>query len=859
MNRVAKFIDNILNKFSAKQISIIVILIGYFVILISFYNEYFTSYSYGLTSFSYSVEDQGIGVINEGTEGIFSQGPYTNLGSGNWKITIEYQTEKEQSFDIKASDNNNNSYTITSGELPEDKKSVSKEFNLKKGISNDSLEYRTDYSGEGRFQLIGVTVKRAFVFKWYFVVTIITAILSMVLFMGKDFLKMLETPKKILYFTVFYIIVILTSLWTMINLPAQEGEGIYIVMNAFVVLHAWGLKKEIYKYFTRKNVLIVMGYIYLVISLYSLDLILRYTTNDLTDMTIASYEPNLFCFAFIGVIVLLISVIPKRWIKRTLYGVIYYLSLILLAVQIVYFQVFEKMFSFKDLKLAKEGSDYSDYVVSLLDKNFIMMAIILIIAGVVGILIIQDCFKLKKAPSLVIVSVITSIILYSQNMFLGDYGSWDSFNNPNYIYATFSNRVGAYKLCGFYQYELRDLQLTLFGNNSSTKEQKKEVTDYYEKKTPHVDNEYTGIFEGKNVIFVLMESIDDIAIREDVMPTLYRMSQQGIYFNNMYASIYGSAATLNAEMVSNVGLYAPTDGSLVYSFADNYFPYSLASRFSEKNYVARQYHFNDPAFYSRNLMNKAFGYKEYVCYKDFIESDYLRDECIATNYDLYKTLIQDEQFFDYVISYSAHLSYDSDDGVVKTGYAKYPEYATLTSNTEINNYFVKARQTDDMFTELISNLRDSGKLENTVFIAVGDHYPYGMKDVDALYELSNVEKYTQLLYTTPFIIWTPDMDEMGISNVQVDKVCSSIDIVPTIANMFNLGDLSVYVGNDIMDDSYDGIAYFADGSWVTKDAYYFNGNIVYGNMEKEEIDIINEKVLENININDNILHSDYYR
>lgn len=859
MSRIMKVTNKFLNKFSANAISTAVLLLAYFVLLSVFCNTYFTSYDYSLSSFKYSVDDLGIGIINGGPERAFSYGPYTNLNSGNWKITIDYKADKEQSFDIQSKDSDNLDVTVTSGKLPTDSNSVSKVFNLEKRIINESLEYRTIYGGEGYFQLEAVRVQRAFVFKWYFVITLITAIVSLIAFMGKSLFKIVKNPKQTLYFAIFYLGVFLTSMWTMIYLPDQEGEGIYIIMDVLVVLHAWGLKKEVYKYLTRKNVLIVLGYIYLVLSLYSIDLILRYVTNENTDMTLTSYGPNLFSFAIIGIIMLLISFIPFRWMKRTLYGLIYYISLILLAVQVVYFKVFEKLFSFKDIKLAKEGSDYKDYVMGLIDKNFVIAAILLIIAGIVGILIIQKSCRMQKAPTLLIVSLVSSIIMCSCNLYSGDYGDWDSFNNPNYIYATFSNRIGAYKLCGFYQYELRDLKLSFVGNSAGTTEQKKEVEQYFADKSEHKDNEYTGLLEGKNVIFVLMESIDDIAIREDVMPTLYRMSKQGIYFKNMYSSIYGSAATLNAEMVSNVGLYAPTDGSLVYSFADNYFPYSLANLFSNKNYSARQYHFNDPTFYSRNLMNKAFGYKEYVCYKDYMENGYLHDEVIATNDSLYKTLIQDEQFFDYVISYSAHLSYDNEDGTVKIGYEKYPEYASLTSSEEINNYFVKARQTDDMFTELIAKLRASGKLQDTVFIAVGDHYPYGIEDVDSLYELSDVEKYTQLLYTTPFIIWSPQMDELGVSGLEVDKVCSSIDIVPTVVNLFNLSDTSNYVGSDILDESYEGLAYFSDGSWITKDAYYYNGSIVKGNLEKEKIDEINENVLEKITINDNILHSDYYR
>lgn len=859
MGKLGNFIDRILNKFSAKQISWVVILVSYLAVVLCVSFIVVTTHKYSLDDFNYSYNEMEVGVVEDGPESHFSYGPYTNLKSGNWKIEIEYESEYDQGFDIIAKKNTGANFTITAGDLPKNKQLVSKVFNVENAITNDTLEYRTDYSGEGRFELKNVKVSRTFVFKWYLVVTLITIIVSIAVFLGKDFFKMTQSPKKTIYFSLFYMILAFVCVWTMVNLPKQEGEAIYIVMNVFVVLHSWGFKKEIYKYFTRKNVLVVLGYIYMIGSYYALDIILRNITNEATDLTFASYEPNLFTFAIIGVVVLFISILPKRWMKRTLYGITYFLCLILLAVQTVYYQVFDKLFSFKDIKLAKEGSDYTDYVVGLLDSDFITAAVILILAGIIGILIISKSFRIQKEWYLIIISVVASIIIYSQTIYSGEYGAWDSFNNPSYIYSTFSNRVGAFKLCGFYQYELRDFYLAMFGNNADNKKLKKEVDEYFKEKEVVAENEFTGLFKDKNVIFVLMESIDDVAIREDVMPTLYRMSQQGISFTNMYSSIYGSAATLNAEMVTNIGLYAPTDGSLVYSFADNYFPYSLANRFTQKGYSARQYHFNEAEYYSRNLLNTTFGYKEYVCYQDYAKNNYLIDDVIAKNDDLYKTLVQDDKFFDYVISYSAHLTYDSSESSVKTALELHPEYASLTSSEEINNYFAKARLTDDMFTELIAKLRSSGDLEDTVIVAVGDHYPYGIEDEKTLFELSNVEEYTPLLYKTPFIIWTPGISNYGVSNMAVDKVCSSIDIVPTLVNLFELGDTEVYVGHDILDDEYEGRAYFEDGSWIVKDTYYRNGSKVYGSLSKEEIDVINKEILDTITINDNILHSDYYR
>lgn len=853
-----KFIDDLLNKLTTRQMSWLILILGYVFVLCVLGSIQLSENKLFLTQTQYH-DRVNIGTTDVSeSDGSFYLGPDLDLANGNWKVTIQYETEKDTKYDLLYRDSDDSAVVVAKGEMSAEKHHDDIVFNLKSKIDEKSFEIRTYYPGEGHVQIKDINIKHCLVFKWYVIITAITAAATIALFMGKSFFRLLEVPKQVLYFTCFYAFILTAIILSMIYMPEQKGEGLYIFLNLLIILHGYGQKRNVYMYWTRRNVSGVLGVVYIMLSLYILDLAMRYETSDETGLTYSSYEPNLFTFAFIGSVILIISIIPKRWIKRLAYGITYFVFLILYAVQRVYYQVFNKLFSFKDLGLAKEGSDYTDYVLKLLDGRFIRSMIIFIILGVVGIFLIRETFYMKKAGYLVVVSIIASIIMYNHTLYGGDYGEWNSFDNANYIYSTMTNRVGAFELCGFYQYELRDLQLSIFGNGFKQKEMIDDVDEYYAAKETHDPNSMTGVLKGKNVIFCLMESIDDIVLNESVMPTLYQMSQKGIYFNNMYASIYGSAATLNSEMATNVGLYAPLDGSLVYSFSENLFPYSMAKLFTEQGYTARQYHFNKPSFYNREFTNQAFGYKEYVCYQDYVENDYMQDDIINKNEQLFDTLVQDEKFFDYIITYSAHLSYDSSDSIVQYALANHPEYSSMTGSEEINNYFAKCRVTDDMLKGLIKNLRDRGMLENTVIVAVGDHYPYGISDVNTLYELSNVEKYSQLLYKVPCVIWSADMADKGLVQ-QVDKVSSTIDIVPTIVNLFNLGDVSVYVGNDIFNDKYDGIAYFSDGSWITKDVYFYDGKIVYGEMSDDNISKINNIVMEKINANDNILKSDYYR
>ena len=90
-------------------------------------------------------------------------------------------------------------------------------------------------------------------------------------------------------------------------------------------------------------------------------------------------------------------------------------------------------------------------------------------------------------------------------------------------------------------------------------------------------NDYTGILEGKNVIYVLMESIDSWLVTEEVMPTLTRLQKEGLNFTNRYASTFGGGQTINTEFAMNTGLYSVSNSKAIYNYDKNLYPFSLAN------------------------------------------------------------------------------------------------------------------------------------------------------------------------------------------------------------------------------------------------------------------------------------------
>ena len=98
-----------------------------------------------------------------------------------------------------------------------------------------------------------------------------------------------------------------------------------------------------------------------------------------------------------------------------------------------------------------------------------------------------------------------------------------------------------------------------------------EAEAWFDERAPHQDNDMTGIFAGKNVVLVLMESMDDFLINETDTPTIARLMDEGINFTNFYTPGFGSVRTFNTELCINTGLYLPTNGRYAFDYCTNDF------------------------------------------------------------------------------------------------------------------------------------------------------------------------------------------------------------------------------------------------------------------------------------------------
>ena len=567
----------------------------------------------------------------------------------------------------------------------------------------------------------------------------------------------------------------------------------------------------------------------------------------------------------------LLLLIPRKACRIT-FGIVYYGLLLWGMTQAGYYQVFDKMMWLSTIAYAGEGAAFLWDVLRSFPLLWWVGSAVMLAAGVAFIRYFPKTFPhfhfrlTYLAASLVFVLLLCCL---PEQVFVKDTKETDTSAEFTYreTYNDMFDAKRVYNMCGLYHLTMRDVWKHQIypGTPKYDVEQQEDLSDadiYFAQRGERTNNEMTGMFADKNVILVLMESTDDWMITPEDTPTIYQMMNEGINFTNFYTPGYGSARTLNSEFCMNTGIYLPTSGSYVFDYIENCFDQTAASQLTRNGYTAEVFHYNDPDFYSRGIMEPALGYHAYNSYDKYVDKDELYSETLMFDVPQLEDLFfRKGMTFNTVITRSAHLSYNYNEKLSEYALSIYPEYEGMYANEEEDCARVKVKLVDDLFARILQELEEHGQLENTVIIAMTDHYTYGYKNMEELMSHSGVTSTLQL-EKTPCFIWSADCPQL-----QVEKTLNTADLLPTMLNLLGIESPFHYLGQDAFDPNYTGYAIFPDGSWVTEGIVckmegaepiiLHNENAV--TITDELIDEMTLLSADFIKINNLLLTSNYYK
>ncbi len=358
------------------------------------------------------------------------------------------------------------------------------------------------------------------------------------------------------------------------------------------------------------------------------------------------------------------------------------------------------------------------------------------------------------------------------------------------------------------------------------------LCNYFNSVTPTKKNEYTGMFEGYNVIFFTLEGFSGYVIDPELTPTLYKLTHEGFVFNNFYTALHYTS-TSNGECQNLLGLY-PKNGNPITMKrtgvlgTDCYF--SLAQQLGRLGYQTLGYH-NNGDMYGRAVSHTNLGYDwKYYQHGLKCEMNAAGTEKLWPQRDSYMIeasvddyINSDQPFHVYYLTISGHTPY-SWNWVAR----QYKDrVSSLPYSEKTQAYIATAMEVDKALETLIQKLDEAGKLDKTLIVAAPDHVPYF--DIDTLEELSgqtfgkseDMEALKESainfdVYKSSLIIWSASMT----GPVNVDKVTCQVDILPTVSNLLGLEyDSRMLAGADALSDS-EGLVVFTSRCWKSDRGFY---------------------------------------
>lgn len=589
---------------------------------------------------------------------------------------------------------------------------------------------------------------------------------------------------------------------------------------------------------------------------------------------------------------------PKRQIYYFMTMCIF-LSTINIA-NCIYYTFYTSFASVSLLSTAGNITDVSDAVL----ENVLQIKDFVFLLYPVSLIVVHNILKKKKyynmvakiekgkrrlINTLIVASVITGIFVISLTG--TEIGRFNKLWNREFIVMKF----------GVYTYQFNDIVRslqpkisTMFGYDQAAKR----FRDYYDNKDDtKKTNDYTGIFEGKNIIGIHAESIQLNTLfktfnGEELTPTLNKLASEGLFFSNFYSQVSVGTSS-DTEFTLSTSLMPANSGTVAISYWDREYE-ALPNLLKAKGYYPFSMHGNKGNFWNRTSIHKTYGYEKFYYDKDYDTSEQIglgiSDKSFFAqsvtkmkkvkekqNKPFYATLIMlsnhtpfddTEKYGDFPVSLTVDY-YNAETGVTETKEFSYLE------DTKLGNYYKSVHYADEALGEFLEALDKEGLLDNTVFMVYGDHDARLSKSeylFEQNYDLETGEiistkdpRYKGISYyeyeinrRVPFILWTKDQKYKG----EITTPMGMIDVLPTLANMFNF-DYTYALGNDVMNLD-DNVVVFPNGSWVSKYIYYNNQKEEYlqianGVLPEDYITNNTEYASEIINISNDIIVYDLIR
>lgn len=419
-----------------------------------------------------------------------------------------------------------------------------------------------------------------------------------------------------------------------------------------------------------------------------------------------------------------------------------------------------------------------------------------------------------------------------------------------------------------YGYNQMDIDFATLNQKASSKQIK--LNDYVSGLTASKQNQYTGLFKGKNLIMISAEAFSAELIDPELTPTLYRLANKGIQFTDYYQP--ASAGTTGGEYQNVFGMLPTAGGKSFKNTADHLNYFTIGSQLDRLGYYGKAFHNNSYTYYDRNRTHNNIGYSDgFMGYGNGMEA-YVAKLWPQSDNDMFigtlPTYIDKQPFNVYYMSVSGHSGYSTTGNSMTKRH--WDRVQHLPYSDTVKGYFAANLDLEDALTNMVAMLEEKGIADDTVICISTDHFPYGLDsdaklgDMPYLSELYgySVDTYFERDHSR-LILWSGCLEDMD--PIVVDSPTFSLDILPTLSNLFGTEfDSRLMPGRDVFSDA-PALVFNTNYDWKTELGTYYASSATF--VPVDEATVIPEGyvstmktiVRNKMNYCAGVLDTDYFR
>ncbi len=305
---------------------------------------------------------------------------------------------------------------------------------------------------------------------------------------------------------------------------------------------------------------------------------------------------------------------------------------------------------------------------------------------------------------------------------------------------------------------------------------------FNDKKENLPDNKYKGIFKGKNLLILQVESLENFVIGksidgQEITPNLNKLLGNSIYIPNIYEQV-NLGTSSDADLMTNTSVYPVRRGSTFFRFPNNSYN-SLPLMMQSKGYSTLAIHPDKGAYWNWMPALKSIGFQECIDAKRFKQDELIGLGLSDGSY--FKQVepiiaVQKQPFYTFMVTLTSHGPFD-----IPQKYRKLKLKEDFDT-TKMGGYLQSVHYTDEQIGKFIEKLDQDHILDNTVVVVYGDHCGVHKYYQDEIEKIEPSESWWQEENKrVPLIIYQKSY-QGEISPV----IGGQVDIMPTVAYLMGI-------------------------------------------------------------------------